>query len=83
MPDLTLQEILMTLQGMRNLQAESMGMFEAHSKTSYNEQLELRGEVKNIIDHLLYDLKSLKEEVEKQTILLEKLVEDVTDYRPN
>ena len=83
MSDLTLKEILMTLQGMRNLQAEAMGMFEAHSKTSYNEQLELRGEVKNIIDHLLYDLKSLKEELDKQTILLEKLAEDVTDYRAN
>ena len=70
MTDLT--EILLTLQSMNNLIAEISGKFEAHSTATYKEQLELRGEVRKI-----------KNELSEQTVALNTLAEEVTNYEEN
>ena len=75
-----LKDILSTLQGIRNSIAEISGKLEAHSLNSYNEQLELRREVRSIKDHLLHDLNGVNDELDEQTVLLKKLTDDVSDY---
>ena len=75
-----LKDILSTLQGIRNSIAEISGKLEAHSLNSYNEQLELRREVRSTKDHLLHDLNGVNDELDEQTVLLKKLTDDVSDY---
>ena len=70
MTDLT--EILLTLQSINKLIAEISGKFEAHSTTTYSEQLELRGEVRKI-----------KNELSEQTVALNTLAEEVTNFEEN
>ena len=75
-----LKDILSTLQGIRNSIAEISGKLEAHSLNSYNEQLELRREVRSTKDHLLHDLNGVNDELDEQTVLLKKLTDEVSDY---
>ena len=72
MQDQTLKEILITLQFISKSLAEISGKFEAHSTTTYSEQLELRGEVRKI-----------KNELSEQTVALNTLAEEVTNYEEN
>jgi len=67
-----LKDILSTLQGIRNSIAEISGKFEAHSLNSYEEQLELRRELRRV-----------KEELQEQTPSLNTLAEEVTDFGEN
>ena len=67
-----LTEILLTLQSINILIAEISGKFEAHSTATYKEQLELRGEVRKI-----------KNELSEQTVALNTLAEEVTNYEEN
>ena len=67
-----LKEILITLQFMNKTLSEISGKFEAHSTATYKEQLELRGEVRKI-----------KNELSEQTVALNTLAEEVTNYEEN
>ena len=67
-----LTEILLTLQSMNKLLAEISGKSEAHSTATYKVQLELRGEVRKI-----------KNELSEQTVALNTLAEEVTNYEEN
>jgi len=67
-----LTEILLTLQSINKLIAEISGKFEAHSTATYKEQLELKSEVRKI-----------KNELSEQTVALNTLAEEVTNYEEN
>jgi len=72
MEESLLRDILTTLQGIRDSIAELSGKFEAHSTTTYSEQLELRGEVRKV-----------KNELSEQTVALNTLAEEVTNFEEN